>query len=173
MANMIRRRNANETAPLASTYGTGAGWDPFQIMREMLGWDPLRETQGWHQGDQRYAFVPAFEILERKDGYVFKADMPGIREEDLDINLTENRLTVSGKRESEYSPDDGATYFARERSYGAFTRAFTLPEGVDGDKVQAELKHGVLTLTIPKKPEVQPKRIQIGVGGSKTQGAKS
>jgi HSP20 family protein len=77
--------------------------------------------------------------------------------------MTGNRLTISGKREAEVE-ERTDTYYACERSYGSFTRAFTLPEGTDGgDRIRADLKEGVLTLLLPKKPELQPKRIEVKV----------
>ena len=143
MANLIRR--ANE-AP--------AFWDPFRIMFELMN-EPAREGRPVEP-----SFHPTFEVFERKDGYVFKADLPGIKQEELDITLTEKRLTISGKREAE-ERTQGDKYYAYERSYGSFTRTFTLPEGVDAEHVAADLKDGVLTLVVPKKPEVQPKKISI------------
>jgi HSP20 family protein len=148
MSNLIRRRTE---APNV--------WDPFRIMLEMMG-EPARELT---YGAQMPAFNPAFEVFERKDGYVFKADLPGVRQEDLEVSLTENRLTITGKRDAE-ERKEGERWYAFERLYGSFTRTFSLPEGVDGEHVRAELKEGVLTLVIPKKPEVQPRKIQIGVG---------
>ncbi len=144
MANIIRR--AQETREF---------WDPFRIMLEMMG-EPGREAVRPPEA----TFAPTFEVFERKDGYVFKGDLPGVKDEDLEITLTENRLTISGKRDAE-KRDQGERFYAYERAYGTFTRTFTLPEGVDGEHVQAELKDGVLTLVVPKKPEVQPKKISI------------
>ena len=135
-------------------------WDPFRIMFEMLG-EPAREA-GFFTAPQG-GFVPAFEVFERKDGYVFKGDLPGVKQEDLEISLTENRLTISGKRDSE-ERKEGERFYAVERVYGQFTRTFSLPEGVDGEHVKAELKDGVLTLVVPKKPEVQPRRISLKSG---------
>jgi len=86
--------------------------------------------------------------------------VPGISEADLDIRLAQNRLTISGKRELEKS-DKGETYYTYERAYGSFTRSFTLPDGTDPNRVKAELKNGVLTLEIPKRPELQPKKISV------------
>ncbi len=77
--------------------------------------------------------------------------------------MTANRLTISGHREEERRDDDDH-YFACERHYGSFSRSFTLPEGVDTEGVQAELKDGVLSVVIPKKPETQPKRISLRPG---------
>lgn len=144
MANLIRRSTENQ-----------AYWDPFRIMLEMFNDHGARELRHPEQ-----VFVPTFEVFERKDGYVFKADLPGVKQEDLDITLNANRLTVSGKREAE-ERKEGERFYAYERSFGTFTRSFTLPEGVDAEHVAAELKNGVLTLVVPKKPEVQPKKITI------------
>jgi HSP20 family protein len=74
-----------------------------------------------------------------------------------------NRLTVAGKREEE-KKHETETYFSYERSYGTFTRSFTLPEGIESDKVQASLKDGVLSILVPKKPEAQPKKVAIKTG---------
>ena len=134
-------------------------WDPFRIMLEMFG-DTGREA-GVFAPVRSGAWNPTFEVFERKDAYVFRADLPGIKQEDLDLTLTENRLSISGKREAE-ERREGERFYALERSYGTFTRSFSLPEGVDAEHVRAELKEGVLTLVVPKKPEVQPKKIQLG-----------
>src|SRR5688572_26356460 len=153
MANIIRRRGQTEAANV---------WDPFRIMLEMFG-EPQREGYA----GAAMTFAPEFEVLERKDAYVFKADLPGVKQEDLDIQLTENRLTIAGKRESE-ERKEGERWYAFERQYGTFTRSFSLPEGVDAEHVRAELKDGVLTLIVPKRPEVQPKKIQIFGGEPRT-----
>jgi HSP20 family protein len=127
-------------------------WDPFRQMAPFLTVE-----------DQPARYTPDFEIKETKDGFVFKADVPGIKEKDLEITMTGNRLTISGKREAE-KEESTDTYFARECSYGGFTRAFTLPEGTDGsNEIRAELNQGVLTLFLPKKPELQPRRIEVKV----------
>lgn len=138
------------------------GWDPFETMQELLRWDPFRPlTSSSAVGE---TFSPDFEVKETKDAYHFKADVPGIKEENLDVSLTANRLTVAGHREEEKREDDDR-YFTYERSYGSFSRSFTLPEGVDTEGVQAELKDGVLSVTIPKKAETQPKRISLRPSG--------
>jgi HSP20 family protein len=114
--------------------------------------------------EQQARLAPDFEIKETKEGFVFKADVPGIKEKDLEITMTGNRLSISGKREAE-KEDSSDSYYARECSYGSFTRVFTLPEGTDGNEdIHAELSQGVLTLHLPKRPELQPKRIEVKVG---------
>ena len=152
MATLIRR-NQNEVAP------SGTVWDPFRVMRDVLRWDPFRELEAAAGGDYGL-FAPSFDVKENRDGYVFRADLPGVKEEDLEISLTGNRLAISGRREEE-KREQGETYYASERSYGSFSRAFTLPDGTDAENVRAELKNGVLQVTVPKKPEVQPRKIQI------------
>jgi HSP20 family protein len=136
------------------------GWDPVAWARDLLRWDPFREMAPSTFSFDVAPFSPAFEVKENKEGYIFKADVPGITEKDLDISRTGNRLTVSGKRESE-KEEKGDTFYAMERSYGSFTRAFTLPDGVDGEHIHADLKEGVLTIIAPKLPESQPQKIAI------------
>lgn len=148
----MQRRNENQVV-----------WDPFRMMLEMFG-EPQRE--GYAQ--RSASFTPTFEVFERKDAYVFRGDLPGVKQEDLEITLTENRLTIAGRREAE-ERREGERFYAFERSYGTFTRTFSLPEGVDGEHVKAELKDGVLNLVVPKKPEVQPRKIAIS---AKAEGAK-
>jgi HSP20 family protein len=119
----------------------------------------------WPGEEQQVRFTPDFEVRETKEGFLFKADVPGIKEQDLEVTMTGNRLTISGKREAEMD-EKTDTYYTCERSYGSFTRAFTLPADTDaGDRIRAELKEGVLTVLLPRKPELQPKRIDVKVNG--------
>jgi HSP20 family protein len=154
MVNLMVRRNAGERPRLSSEQESfpWVHWDPFRQMAPF-----------WPGEEQPVRFTPDFEVKETKEDFVFKADVPGIKEKDLEINVTGNRLTISGKREAE-TEEKTDTYYARERSYGSFTRAFTLPEGTDGDNhSRAELKEGVLTLSLPKKPELKQRRIEVKV----------
>ncbi len=102
-------------------------------------------------------------MKETPDAYQFKADLPGILEAELEISLEGSRLTVAGKREEE-SIKDGERIHLSERSHGTFSRTFTLPEDVEGEKVVAELRNGVLTLMVPKRPEVRPRKINVSLG---------
>jgi len=151
MANLIRR--SEPTTPAIS-------WDPFEMMREMTaGWEPFPLLRRGLWGAPS-AYAPEFDVRESKDGYGFKADLPGIEEKDLEITLAGNRLHISGKREAEMTTEGDRCYCA-ERSYGSFHRSFTLPEGADVDNARAELKNGVLNLFVPKTAEAQPRRINI------------
>ncbi|HEY3450685.1 MAG TPA: Hsp20/alpha crystallin family protein [Myxococcales bacterium] len=163
---IVRRGHTQQGQPASLSPRSLQGWDPWGVMREMMHWDPLQDVgRTLALPDYGLGFVPQFEVKETANSYVFKADLPGVKEEDLDISLTGNRLTVSGKREDE-ERKEGETYYAYERSYGTFTRSFTLPEGIDPNSVNASMKEGVLSIDIPKKPEVQPKKVTIGKGKS-------
>lgn len=157
MANLIKRENREVTRSANPEFRL----DPFRMMDALLRWDPFRGT--WGESSQSLDFVPRFDVKETKDSYLIKADLPGVKEEELDVSLSGNLLTISGKREDERH-EEGESYYAMERSQGSFARSFTMPDGVDGETVTADLKNGVLTVQIPKKPEVQPKRIEIGKG---------
>lgn len=153
----ITRRNAD---PVFATL-TG-DWDPFRMMESLLRWEPATTARR-----APTSFSPRFDVRETKEGYVFKADLPGVKESDLDIALTGNQLTISGKREYE-EKEEAENHFVFERGFGTFSRSFALPSGADFDNVRADLKDGVLTLLVPKKPEVQPRKISLA-GAAKAQ----
>lgn len=150
MTNLFKR----DPAPAASQ-----AFDPFQEMRSLMSWDPFRNLRAY-QAPAEMNFAPAFEVKETKDAFVFKADVPGIKEQDLEVHLTGDRLTVSGKRETEHT-DKSDTFYAYERSFGSFSRAFTLPAGTDANLAKAELKEGVLNIVLPKVANAQPKKILV------------
>jgi HSP20 family protein len=143
-------------------------WEPIRMMRDFFGWDPFREMlPTFAAGDAFPSFAPAFEVKETKEGYVFKADLPGVKTEDIDISCSGNRLSIRGKREAE-KEEKNDTFYTYERSYGSFSRAFTLPAGADMEHVKAELKEGVLTIALNKKPELQPKKVVVQAPQPKT-----
>jgi len=140
-----------------------------RMMEDLMSWDPFRTMAPVSSlfeplFGRGLGFVPTFEVKETSDAFVFKADLPGVKESDLDISLSGDRLTISGKRESE-EREEGETWYAYERSYGSFTRSFTLPAGADPDHIDADLRDGVLTLTVAKRPEAQPKKIEVKAKG--------
>jgi HSP20 family protein len=169
MANLIRRHNDGERAQALARERERDIFDPMRLFRDFMRWDPFREMQAlWGPHGSERGLAPAFEVAEHKDRIVVKADLPGIKESDLDVKLTGNRLTITGKRESEHE-DEADTYYACERSYGQFTRTFTLPpEEVDLEHITAELKDGVLTIAMPKKQTAEAKKIEIK-GGEKAE----
>jgi HSP20 family protein len=129
--------------------------DPFQFARDLLSWDPF--FAGTRQAS---AFVPAFEVKETSEAFVLKGDLPGVAESELDIAVHSNVLTVSGSRQSE-ERKDGESFALYERQFGSFSRSFSLPDTADGDRVEAKLDSGVLTLTIWKKAEAKPRKIAL------------
>ena len=128
--------------------------DPFAMARDLLSWDPFF-------GDRRVsAFSPAFEVKETTDAFIVKADLPGVLESDLDISLHNSVLTVSGSRQAE-ERKEGEGYALYERQFGSFSRSFSLPDMADGERIDAKLENGVLTLSIAKKAEAKPRKIAL------------
>lgn len=153
-------RKQGESPSVPAVQARDPRWEPLRMMRDLLSWDPFREMAPLAPIVES-EFAPSFEIKETKEGFVFKADVPGVKESDIDVMLTGNRLTISGKREEERR-EQTDTYYTYERTYGKFSRAFTLPEDTDLNAVAADLKDGVLTVNVKKLPEAQPKKIAIG-----------
>lgn len=137
-----------------------AARNPFQLMRSFMNWDPFQEMTPTIFQATELSWLPDFDVREDKNGYLFRADVPGVKEADLSVTVTGNQLLVSGKRAAEEKRSD-EHFYLYERSYGSFSRTFTLPDTADCEKCAADLKDGVLTITVPKKPETQPKKVNI------------
>jgi HSP20 family protein len=118
-------------------------------------------------------FLPAVDLVETDAHYVLRADLPGLSEDDVKIELEENVLTISGERRNEQETrEDG--YYRIERGYGHFSRSLTLPQGVDDDSIVATFDRGVLEVKIPKPEQRKPRRVTIGVGtGGALEGSES
>lgn len=148
-------------------------WTPFEM------WDPFREMRSLQERMSRLfessfgrpshaeglltdGWFPAVDIHEDGNNIYLKAEIPGVRKDDLNISLDNNILTIKGekKQESEVNEEN---YHRMERYYGSFSRSFTLPASVDSAKVAAVYKDGILTLTLPKKEEAKPKKIDVKV----------
>jgi HSP20 family protein len=160
MSNIIRK-NSDDTKALATRDP-----DAFRIMRDMLRWDPFGiqpAVPSWFEQSALPTFAPAFEVKETKDSYQFQADLPGLKESDVEVKMTGNRLVISGKREAE-KEDRNDTYYTYERSYGTFQRTFGLPDGVDPDHIHAAMKDGVLSIVVPKTATSQTKTIPVKAG---------
>ncbi len=151
----------------------------------LVRWDPVREIDSL-QGEMNRLFstffdtptraaganatatrrwIPAMDLVEAGEHFVLKADLPGMTENDVNIELENNVLTVSGERKTEHE-EKHEGYYRLERSAGAFSRSLTLPEGIDADAIAASFDNGVLEVRIPKPAQAQPRRVQIGVGGA-------
>jgi HSP20 family protein len=105
---------------------------------------------------------PALDVYEDKDNIIVKAELPGLKKEEIDISIHEGSLHVSGERKQETEQKNTETY-RTERFYGRFHRSLSLPKAVDAAKVEASYKDGVLTVTLPKSEEAKPRQIQVNV----------
>jgi HSP20 family protein len=133
--------------------------------------DPFRElaslfenfTDGTGKAElQSGSFIPPVDVYEDEHSLILKLDIPGVNEEDLDVQLENNTLTVKGERK--FEKEEREDNFHRiERRYGTFTRTFRVPSTVDPERVDAHFDKGVLKLTLAKKAEAKPKQIKIGV----------
>lgn len=161
MLNIIRRPKENPVVRARES-------EPTRWVRDFFDWDPFREmVPAWFApAAAEPLFAPAFEVKENAEAFLFKADLPGVKEADVEVKLDGNRLTITGKREAEVETKED-TYYAFERTYGRFMRAFTLPEGIDAEHVKAALDQGVLTVAIPKLPAAVAKKIEIKAGDKK------
>jgi HSP20 family protein len=112
------------------------------------------------QSDQGRRWVPPMDLVEAEDHFVLKADLPGLSEGDVNIEVQDGALTISGERKAEHEQREKGWYRI-ERSFGSFSRSLTLPDGVDPDRIQASFSHGVLEVRIPKPEERKPRRISI------------
>jgi HSP20 family protein len=107
-------------------------------------------------------WLPKVDITEEKDRIIVKADLPGLKQEDIGVEVSEGVLTIKGERKHEAETKDAKTYRV-ERSYGSFLRSFSLPDGVDAAKVNAAYKNGVLEVTLPKLAEAKAKQVKVDV----------
>jgi HSP20 family protein len=110
-------------------------------------------------------WIPAMDLVETADDFVLRADLPGLTEQDVNIELEDNVLTVSGERKAEHE-ESKEGYYRVERSSGTFSRSLTLPEGVDPEAVKASFEHGVLEVRIPKPEQRKPRKVAISVGNA-------
>ena len=148
----------------------------------IVRWEPLRElsslqtemnrlfnaafdtTPGGAGSGAARRWMPAMDLLETEDHFVLRADLPGMSESDVNVELEDNVLTISGERRHEQEVKKGG-YYRIERASGNFARTLTLPDGVDADAVQASFDKGVLEVRIPKPEQSKPRKVSIQVGG--------
>jgi len=141
----------------------------------LIRWEPAREINTIQQEVNRLfgtlldspagdtggrRWVPAMDLVEEGEHYVLRADVPGVEEKDLSIEVEGGVLTVSGERRAEYAErKDG--YYRIERASGRFSRSLTLPEGIDPERIEASYEGGVLEVSIPKPEQTKPRRVQV------------
>jgi HSP20 family protein len=152
----------------------------------LIRWEPVRElntiqnemnrlfntffessgTQGGGQATAR-RWLPPMDLVESGEEFVLRADLPGLSEDDVNIELEDNVLTISGERKAEHEQRQEG-YYRLERASGSFSRSLTLPEGVDPEKVQASFDRGVLEVRIPKPEQRKPRKVTISASGGET-----
>ena len=141
----------------------------------LIRWEPARELRDMNRlfntffepstGSVMRRWSPARDLVETEDNYVLRADLPGVSEGDVKIELDDNVLTISGERKSAHK-EAKEGYYRVERAYGSFSRTLTLPEGVDADAISASFDRGVLEVRVPKPEQRKPRKVEISVGGS-------
>jgi HSP20 family protein len=141
-------------------------WTPFESLNKVQSRinDLFDESFGrsWPNAAAGRVWYPAFDILESKEAYVLRAELPGMNKEDFNLELKEGTLTLTGERKVT-KPAEGVEYRSVERVTGKFVRSFTLPETVNYEAIQATYKDGILEVHIPKAEETKPRQIQISV----------
>lgn len=121
-----------------------------------------RLARGFWDNAFETGFMPRLDMYEEKEELVVKIELPGVKKDDLDISLEDDILTIKAEKKQEEVTEE-ATYYARERSYGEYSRTISLPYHVDAEKVAATLKKGVLTVKLPKAEEAKTKHIAVNV----------
>ena len=128
--------------------------------------DPLRDLRAWQERLERlaaqhgHAWVPPIDVYETEDRYVITAEVPGLERDQIEIAVHDNRLTIRGTRSGGIAEDAGRHYHQVERGHGSFERTFRFADPVHDDRITADLREGVLTITLPKTAE-PPRRIQV------------
>lgn len=141
-------------------------WDPFRdlsVLQDRMNRMFEDAGRGW-RGDEAAAttsWSPAVDIYETENEIIVQAELPGVDRKDISLNLEKNVLTLKGERRFEKETKQ-ENYHRIERSYGAFSRSFSIPASVDDDRIRADYKDGILKIALPKKEQVKPKQIQIG-----------
>jgi HSP20 family protein len=117
----------------------------------------------WQPSTRRQGCVPAIDVAEDEKHYAITVEIPGVKKEDVQVEIHEGMLTIRGEKKSEREEKDERRRYV-ERSYGSFSRSFSLPTDADGDRVEASFKDGILTITIPKTAESKPQTVAIKGG---------
>jgi len=147
-------------------------WRPFGELEEwerrfddLLGRPLMRlpvEGRGW---------MPAVDVFDKKDKFIVKAELPGMKEEDIDVSVVGDTLSIKGEKKTETEVKDEA-YYRCERTYGSFYRSIPLPSTVDANKIEASFEDGVLEVVLPKSAEVKPKKIAVSARKKAVKAAK-
>jgi len=162
---------------LPARYEPFSGLPLFSLRRDIdrLFSDFMRDftTQGDvdnADAGEMNAIAPRLDLVEKGDAYMLRADMPGVSPKDVKVQVTGDTLTIEGEtREERGEGGDGGAERFRERVWRRYQRAVTLPDSIDASRIEANLRHGVLTLTLPKSEQARPRQIDVKIGGGERQ----
>jgi HSP20 family protein len=151
-------------------------WQPIESLHHQINrlfddlsrgfWRPFRSSitaaEPFWRREMTWGAAPAVDIAESDKAYELTAELPGMDEKNIEVKLADGSLTIKGEKQEEKEEKEKG-YYLHERHFGSFERSFEVPEGVDTDKIAAAFKKGVLTVTLPKKPEAQKpaKKIEV------------
>jgi HSP20 family protein len=134
----------------------------------MCPWDPLRDLRAWQERLERLSahhadsWAPPIDVYETSEQYVISAEVPGLTRENVDLAIEDTRVTIRGQRPDRAATGGDVTHYHQiERGHGAFARTFEFAEKIDGERVSADLRDGVLTVVLPKAPATPPRRIEV------------
>lgn len=150
-----------------SSWRRNSNMTPYHNLQQAMNhlfddfWNPM-DGAFFRDLDSRSNFIPSCDIEETKDNYLYTFDIPGMRKEDIKVEVLNNMLTISGERKSEQKDKNNSRYM--ERSYGQFQRSMSLPSTVNAEKVEATYEDGVLSIQIPKEETEKPRQITVGSG---------
>jgi len=151
------------------------GITPWGSFRDLEDWERRFEDifgrPMWRFPVEERGWMPAVDVFEKDDKFVVKAELPGMKEEDIDVSVVGDTLTVKGERKTETEVEE-EDYYRCERSYGSFYRSIPLPSTVDASKIEASYEDGVLEVTLPKIAEVKPKKIAVSAKKKASKAAK-
>jgi len=151
-------------------------WRPFDSLRREIDqlfdefdggvWRPFRrslfDSEPFRRSEAVFGAIPAVDVAETDKAYEITAELPGMSDKNVEVKLTGGVLTIKGEKQEE-KEEKKKDYYLHERNFGAFQRAFQVPDGVDADKIEASFKNGVLTVTLPKSAETQKSAKKIDV----------
>jgi len=166
----VKRETASDTASAMEA------WQPLDSLRQEIDrlfddfgrgfWQPFRRSlfavEPFWRRELKLAAMPAVDVAESDKAFELAAELPGMDEKNIEVKVVDGNLTIKGEKQEERE-EKKKDYYLHERRFGSFERSFELPEGVDVDKIEAAFKKGVLTVTLPKKPEAQKpaKKIEV------------
>jgi HSP20 family protein len=148
-------------------------WEPFRELSTLQSemnrlFDSVFDApRGGGNGGAMRRWMPAMDLVETEDQFVLRADLPGMSEDDIKIEVEDGTLTVSGERKAEHE-ERNEGFYRLERASGTFSRSLTLPKGVEAEGVTANFDRGVLEVRVPKPEQRKPRRIEIGGGSQQT-----